>query len=298
MLERAAGVSLTLNGAPARLAASPLERLSHALREQCGLTGVKVGCDAGDCGACTVLIDGEPVCSCLTAVGQVEGCGVETVEGLSPTEEHRRPTSRDAFHRPWRGAMRHLHAGDAARRDCAAAQNPRPSESETQDALGGVLCRCTGYRKIIDAVMAAQSSWRRGAGRLRLPAPRSAFASPRLDGAKKISGAEIFGADEWPSDALLARAIRSPHHHARFAFGDLAAFTRAHRGRRRRSSPPTMCRAKIASASSRLSPISRCSPKASRGFAARRSRSSSARRRRCGRSIFPPFPSTGRCCRR
>jgi hypothetical protein len=73
MLDRAPGVSLTLNGAPARVASAPIERLSHVLREQCGLTGVKVGCDAGDCGACTVLIDGEPVCACLTAVGQVRG---------------------------------------------------------------------------------------------------------------------------------------------------------------------------------------------------------------------------------
>ncbi|HXX02940.1 MAG TPA: 2Fe-2S iron-sulfur cluster-binding protein, partial [Xanthobacteraceae bacterium] len=87
MLERTAGVSLTLNGAPARLAASPLERLSHALREQCGLIGVKVGCDAGDCGACTVLIDGKPACACLTAVGQVEGRVVETIEGLSASED-------------------------------------------------------------------------------------------------------------------------------------------------------------------------------------------------------------------
>ena len=86
MLERASGVSLTLNGEPARISGSPLERLSHALREQCGLTGVKVGCDAGDCGACTVLIDGEPVCACLTAVGQADGRAIETIEGLSDDE--------------------------------------------------------------------------------------------------------------------------------------------------------------------------------------------------------------------
>jgi CO/xanthine dehydrogenase Mo-binding subunit len=106
-------------------------------------------------------------------------------------------------------------------------RNAAPSESETQDALGGVLCRCTGYRKIIDAVMAAH-----GFGRAARPAlPTEAAVGrrlARLDGEKKISGAEIFGADEWPSDALVARAVRSPHHHARFAFGDLDAFKRAH----------------------------------------------------------------------
>ncbi len=83
MLERSSGVSLPLNGKPARLSGSPLERLSHVLREQCGLTGVKIGCDAGDCGACTVLIDGEAVCACLTAVGQTEGRSIETVESLA-----------------------------------------------------------------------------------------------------------------------------------------------------------------------------------------------------------------------
>src|SRR5271170_4690108 len=97
MLERAAGVSFTLNGAPMRLATPPLDRLSHSLREGCGLTSVKVGCDAGDCGACTVLIDGEPVCACLTAVGQVEGRIVETVEGLPESEGVVRRLRR-AFH--------------------------------------------------------------------------------------------------------------------------------------------------------------------------------------------------------
>jgi len=228
MLERAAGVSLTLNGAPARLAAPPLERLSQALREHGGLTGVKVGCDAGDCGACTVLVDGEPVCSCLTAVGQIEGCAVETIEGLSPGEDVVGRLQR-AFH---------VH-GAAQCGVCTPAmllaatallrRNPRPSEMQTQDALSGVLCRCTGYRKIIDAVIDAQ-----GLAGEALPVPPDAAAVglrlPRLDGAIKISGAEIFGADAWPTDALLARAIRSPHHHARFFLGDIEAFQRAHAG--------------------------------------------------------------------
>ena len=227
MLDRALGVSLTLNGAPARITGSPLERLSQALREQCGLTGVKVGCDAGDCGACTVLIDGEAVCACLTAVGQVEGRGVETVEGLSGSEDIV-VRLRRAFH---------VH-GAAQCGVCTPAMllaatallraNPRPTEGQAMDALGGVLCRCTGYRKIIDAVLDAHSIDVEEAN----AAPGAAVGRrlPRLDGPRKISGAEIFGADEWPGGALLARAIRSPHHHARFVLGDTDAFVRAHAG--------------------------------------------------------------------
>ncbi len=120
MLERAPGVSLTLNGKPARISGSPLERLSHVLREQCGLTGVKVGCDAGDCGACTVLIDGEAVCACLTAVGQTEGRSIETIEGLERRRGDRRAAAR-RFARAWRRAMRRLHAGRPCFRGRAAA---------------------------------------------------------------------------------------------------------------------------------------------------------------------------------
>src|SRR5712672_4072041 len=71
------------NGRPVSVASSPWQRLSRVLREDLGLTGTKVGCDAGDCGACTVLLNGDPVCACLVAAGQVEGCEITTVEGLA-----------------------------------------------------------------------------------------------------------------------------------------------------------------------------------------------------------------------
>src|ERR1700721_3530905 len=76
-------IALSINGREMVVSTSPLRRLSRVLREDLGLTGTKVGCDAGDCGACTVLLDGEPVCSCLIAAAQAEGCEITTVEGLA-----------------------------------------------------------------------------------------------------------------------------------------------------------------------------------------------------------------------
>jgi aldehyde oxidoreductase len=230
MLDRSASVGFTLNGAAAVLSAAPEQRLSHVLREECGLTGVKIGCDAGDCGACTVLIDGAPVCACLTALGQVEGAHIETIEGLRDGE-------------PIVAQLRRAFASHGAAQCgiCTPAMllaatallrvNAVPSVAATMEALGGVLCRCTGYRKIIAAVTSAH---RFGAD---APAPTDAPAGgavgrrvPRLDAASKLSGAEIFGADEWPADCLVACAVRSPHHHARFAFGDIKAFVEASPG--------------------------------------------------------------------
>src|ERR1700681_3303517 len=101
-------------------------------------------------------------------------------------------------------------------------RNAAPSENDVMDAIGGVLCRCTGYRKIIAAVLAA------GAEQLPECSPLAGEAVGkrlvRLDGKRKVEGSEIFGADEFPSGALLARVIRSPFDHARFHFGDLSAF--------------------------------------------------------------------------
>ena len=189
--------------------------------------GTKVGCDAGDCGACTVLVDSELVCSCLVAVGQIEGREITTVEGLCC-----RPPVHDRLQKSF---LRHGAAqcgactpGMLVSATALLDRNPSPTESDVMDAIGGVLCRCTGYRKIIAAVLDAGF-------------PASPQVSPsagnavgerlvRLDGNGKVNGSEIFGADEIPAGTLLVRAIRSPHHRARFRFGDLDAFVDAHPG--------------------------------------------------------------------
>ncbi len=226
MYDAVAKIGFTLNGRAVESAAAPFRRLSEVLREDLGNRGVKVGCDAGDCGACTVLIDGAPACACLTALGQIEGCAVETVEGLG-TEGIVGRLKR-AF----------LHHGAAQCGICTPGmltaatallrRNPAPSEAEAGEALGGVLCRCTGYRKILAAVTEAH---RFTAPPLVAPAGAAVGARlERLDGAGKIDGSEIFGADDWPEGALVLIAIRSPHAHARFAFGDIAAWVVAHPG--------------------------------------------------------------------
>jgi aldehyde oxidoreductase len=220
-------LSLCLNGKTARIRSDPSTRLSHVLREEFRLTGTKVGCDAGDCGACTVLVNGQPVCSCLTAVGQLQGAEVITIEGLVQC-------SRD-FDRLQKSFLQHGAAqcgictpGMLVAATALLREHPSPSETEVMDALGGVLCRCTGYRKIIRAVAEANDP--------QSPAPASDKLAPvgqrlvRLDGQRKVLGQDIYGADEWPADTLDLRVIRSPFHRAEFFFGDLGDFLHENSG--------------------------------------------------------------------
>jgi CO/xanthine dehydrogenase Mo-binding subunit/aerobic-type carbon monoxide dehydrogenase small subunit (CoxS/CutS family) len=220
-------IAFSVNGKQVTATVSPVERLSKVLRERLGLTGTKVGCDAGDCGACTVLLDGEPVCSCLVAAGQIEGHQITTVEGLA---------IRAPIHgRLQKSFLRHGAAqcgactpGMLVSATALLERNAAPTESAVMDAIGGVLCRCTGYRKIITAVQDACS------GKIAEPSPVAGNAVGsrlvRLDGQSKVDGAEIFGADEIPAGALVVRAIRSPYQHARFRFGNLDVFIAAHPG--------------------------------------------------------------------
>ncbi|MEQ9608958.1 MAG: molybdopterin cofactor-binding domain-containing protein, partial [Kiloniellaceae bacterium] len=212
-------IAFTLNGRPATLAADPLERLSDALRYGLGFTGTKVGCNAGDCGACTVLVDGEQMCACLMSCAQAAGHSITTVEGLADDAETQRLQQAFLDH----GAAQcgictpgMLMAATSLQKRVA-----QPTKEEVQDALGGVLCRCTGYQKIVEAVCAAG-----GTGAAVTDLPVETYVGARVvktDGRAKMTGGELYGADKAPAEALWLRVIRSPHARATFTLGDLDA---------------------------------------------------------------------------
>jgi CO/xanthine dehydrogenase Mo-binding subunit/aerobic-type carbon monoxide dehydrogenase small subunit (CoxS/CutS family) len=220
-------INFTLNGAPVSLALDPAMRLSKALREVCKLEGTKTGCDAGDCGACTVLVDGEIVCACLMAAGQVRGRSVMTIEGLTAASPITKRLQA-AFLRHGAAQCGICTPGMLVAASYLLAEIENPDQTEIEDALGGVLCRCTGYGKIIAAIQDAASAPVPAS----LPPAGKAVGAriAKLDGRRKAEGTEIFGADRWPEGTLMIRAIRSPHHRAAFRFGDLDGFILAHPG--------------------------------------------------------------------
>jgi carbon-monoxide dehydrogenase small subunit len=146
-------INCAVNGQPRTLHAFPMERLLDVLREQLRLTGTKEGCGEGECGACTVMIDGQIVNSCLVPVAQVEGASIQTIEGVATDEQ--------------------LHAVQQAFIECGGAQcgictpgmvlaavnllerKPNPTDADIRDGLAGNLCRCTGYMKIFESVVRA-----------------------------------------------------------------------------------------------------------------------------------------------
>ena len=156
-------VSTTINGDPQEFVCHPGETLLDALRDRLGLTGAKEGCGTGDCGACSVTVDGRLVCSCLVLGAEVEGREVNTVEGLA---------DGDLLHPLQTKFIEYaaLQCGVCTPGFLVAAKalldrNPNPTETEIRYALAGNLCRCTGYDKIVRAVDAAAKEVRRTAAR-------------------------------------------------------------------------------------------------------------------------------------
>src|SRR5512134_3605527 len=134
-------IAFAVNGATRRVVAPPASRLADVLRDELGLTGTKIGCNAGDCGACTVLLDGRQVCSCLTPLGQAEGRSVTTVEGVA--RNGRLATLQVAFQNHGAAQCGICTPGMLMAAADLLARKRRPTAEEVKDALGGVLCRCT-----------------------------------------------------------------------------------------------------------------------------------------------------------
>ncbi len=147
---------LRLNGRWREDAVADETLLVEYLRDVAHLTGTKTGCDGGECGACTVLVEGQAVPSCLTLASRCEGKSIETIEGLA--QQGRPNQLQRAFHEQLGAQCGFCTPGMVIAAEALLRRNPKPSEADVREALSGNLCRCTGYVKIIDSVMAASEA--------------------------------------------------------------------------------------------------------------------------------------------
>jgi aerobic carbon-monoxide dehydrogenase small subunit len=149
-------VEFRVNGAPQRVDAYPMERLLDVLRERLGLTGTKEGCGEGECGACSVLMDGDLVNSCLVPVLEAAGCEITTIEGLA--KNGRLDPLQEAFALTGGAQCGICTPGMILASYQLLERRPRPSDAQIREGLAGNLCRCTGYQKIFDAVRQASQA--------------------------------------------------------------------------------------------------------------------------------------------
>jgi carbon-monoxide dehydrogenase small subunit len=155
-------IILKVNGEEHTLRVSPHETLAHVLREKLYLTGVKVGCEKGDCGACTVLMDGRSVVSCILPVMKAEGKEITTIEGLVAEDGQLHPL-QDGFIRHGAIQCGFCTSGMILEAKAFLDKKSNPTEQDVRESLTGHICRCTGYQQIVDAIMdEASSSRKRG----------------------------------------------------------------------------------------------------------------------------------------
>ncbi|MGE5667997.1 MAG: 4-hydroxybenzoyl-CoA reductase subunit gamma [Betaproteobacteria bacterium] len=153
-------LKLTVNGREREDAVAAPTLLVDYLRNTVGLTGTKQGCDGGECGACTVLVDGEPRLACITLAASVAGRAVETIEALA--HDGRMSRLQQAFHEKLGAQCGFCTPGMIMSAEGLLRRNPAPTEAEIRAALAGNLCRCTGYVKIVEAVRSACAAPARG----------------------------------------------------------------------------------------------------------------------------------------
>jgi carbon-monoxide dehydrogenase small subunit len=154
-------ISTTINGDPVEFLCDPSQTLLNVLRNDLGMTGTKEGCGSGDCGACSVLFDGELVCACLVLGVEAQGAEIETVEGGATHDQLHVIQEKFLEHAALQCGI--CTPGLIVSTKALLEENPSPTEEEARYFLAGNLCRCTGYDKIIKAVMDAAATMRQGA---------------------------------------------------------------------------------------------------------------------------------------
>ena len=157
-------VNVTVNGESRDAEVEPRLLLVHYLRDTLGLTGTHIGCDTSNCGACTVLLDGESVKSCTVLAAQADGCNIKTIEGMAEGGNGALHPLQEAFWEHHGLQCGYCTPGMIMSAADLLARNPSPNEHEVREALAGNLCRCTGYHNIVKAVMAAAESTGSGQG--------------------------------------------------------------------------------------------------------------------------------------
>jgi CO/xanthine dehydrogenase Mo-binding subunit/aerobic-type carbon monoxide dehydrogenase small subunit (CoxS/CutS family) len=212
-------IEATVNGRRVARNARPHQRLLDFLREDLNLTGTKEGCGAGECGTCSVFVDGVLMKSCLMPVGKAQGVRIETVEGLARSGEL--TVLQKAFHKTGASQCGYCIPGMVMAATAAIRANPFVGHEEIKERLGGNICRCTGYQKIFDAVELARDVLNG-----RTPATALAEEEPeggrfiganvrRIDAPSKVSGALKYAGDMVMPGMLHMAVLRSPHAHAR-----------------------------------------------------------------------------------
>jgi carbon-monoxide dehydrogenase small subunit len=151
-------IQLTVNGQPTTVTTPPMKRLLDVLREDLHLTGAKEGCGEGECGSCSIIMNGELVNSCLVPVLQAEGAEIITIEGLTPADSERLHPIQQCFLEHGGAQCGICTPGMILATHHLLAKHPHPTLPEIQEGLAGNLCRCTGYMRIFEAVQQAAAS--------------------------------------------------------------------------------------------------------------------------------------------
>jgi aerobic carbon-monoxide dehydrogenase small subunit len=173
-------IQMTLNGELTELAVDPFRSLLDVLRNEAGLTGTKKGCDVGDCGACTVILDGLPVNSCLILGVEADGCHVTTIEGMQQPDGRLHPL-QDNFLLFGAAQCGFCTPGMLVSAKALLDENPQPTEADVRFAIAGNICRCTGFSKIVQAILATATDPADEPG-ASMPTPAIESAQEAIDG--------------------------------------------------------------------------------------------------------------------